>query len=68
MEYKQSYTPPFLATFEPMIGNYGTGNSCMICILTLGSLMLCLGFTGTDMLKFLQLFWLGMSLPNAYQV
>ena len=52
MEYEWSYTQPCHATFGPMIGNYGTGDSCVTCILTLQNLMLCLGFAGTDMLKF----------------
>ena len=54
MGYEWSYTPPYCAASEPMIGNYSTGDSCMTCILTLWSLVLCLGFAGTDMLKFLQ--------------
>ena len=54
MGYEWSYTPPYLTTFRPMTGNYGTGDSHMTCILTLWSLVLCLGFAGTDMLKFLQ--------------
>ena len=52
--YEQSYTPPYLTTFKPTIGNYGTGDSHTTCIPTLWSLMLCLGLTETDMLKFLQ--------------
>ena len=54
MEYEWSYTPPCLTSFRLMIGNYGTGDSHMTCILTLWNLMLCHGFAGTDMLKFLQ--------------
>ena len=54
MGYEQSYTPPYLAAFEPTIGSHGAGDSHMTCIPTLWSLMLCLGLTGPDMLKFLQ--------------
>ena len=43
-----------LTNFGLMIGNYSTGDFCMTCILTLWSLVLCLGFAGTDMLRFLQ--------------
>ena len=32
MGYEQSYTPPYLTTFRPMIGNYSTGNSHTTCI------------------------------------
>ena len=54
MEYKWSYTQPYLTDFRLMIGNYGTGDSCMTCILTHWNLVLCLGFTATGMLKLLQ--------------
>ena len=54
MVYEWSYTLPYLTNFRLLIGNYGTGDYCTTCILTLWNLVLCLGFTGTGMLKFWQ--------------
>ena len=68
VEYEWSYTPPYLATFRLMIGNYSTGDSHMTCILMLWNLMMCFGFAGTDMLKFLEPILVGYEFPNAYQV